>query len=173
MAAHHPSPRPAPNVLFLLAGLILIIAGVALMAFGALTAFQAIPRGDLRLGAVPDARGDLAPVINGFTVVIAGCTTLTAGRYLWRGARRRGLRDRLGRLLVISGYLVVTVALYVLTRYLLRALATDDADASVRIVLNGLVVCALIAVPGSLLAVPGFRMAREEPLMRAEARARF
>jgi hypothetical protein len=48
------------------------------------------------LGAAPDPRGDLQPLVNAFTAVVIGGTVLTTGRYLWRHqlpaqpAQRRG-----------------------------------------------------------------------------------
>jgi hypothetical protein len=113
------------------------------------------------------ARRDLEPMVNGFAVVIIGCAVMTAGRYLWRGARRRGWRDRLGGSLIIAGYLVVATALCVLTRFVLAALAVDDAEESGRVLLRRLIAYLAITVPGVVLTLPGFRLAREEPPMTA------
>jgi hypothetical protein len=169
--------RHRPNVLFLLSGLLLIIVGVGMMVFGFLFAVLAVlavsnvgPQLS-DLGAGPDARSDLEPMMNGFVVAVVGCTVLTVGRYLWRGARRRGWRDRVGRSLIIAGYLVITAALYVLTRFVLEALAADDPGESGQIVFSGLLVCAAIMLPGVLLALPGFRLAKEKPLMKVEVKA--
>ncbi|WP_433467395.1 hypothetical protein [Spirillospora sp. CA-128828] len=168
---HRPAARPAsvrPNVLFLLAGLILILAGLAAMLGGLLYGAQAILGADLRPGDLGDAGDDLEPLVNGFTVVIVGCTVMTIGRYLWRGARRRGARDRLGRLLIILGYLVICAAMVIMMRFILSALDTGDLGEGEKILFRGLIVCAVVAVPGLLLALPGLRMAREQALMQGE-----
>lgn len=170
-----PAPaRPAPNVLFLLVGLILIIAGVAVMVYGVLAAVSAIPTdgpnmNDLGIG--PQARRDMEPFVNGFAAVIVGCTVMTIGRYIWRGARRRGWRDRLGRLLVIVGYLIVGTALITLTQAIIAAFSTGGADASQQAVIRGLITCVAIAIPGVVIASIGFRLAKEKPLMTAEVKA--
>lgn len=163
-----------PNVVLWLLGAVLIIIGVVLTLLGLIWAFQAMPDAGPQLSdldAGPDARRDLAPMADGFSVVVAGCTVLTVGRYLWRGARRRGWRDRLGRLMLIIGYVLVATALIVLTRFALAALGNGDPDESTRIILTGLIACAAIATPGVLLAMPGMRLANEQPLMNAEASA--
>lgn len=171
MALQETPARHRPNVLFWLSGLPLILGGAGIMLFGLLTAVSAVPRDAPQLsdlGLRPDARGAFEPIVDGFAVFIIGCTVLTVGRYLWRAARRRGWRDRLGRLLIIVGYLVVTVALLVFTRFILEAFGANDMDGTGRTLLQGLIICAAIAVPGVLITVPGFRLAREVPLMEAD-----
>jgi hypothetical protein len=108
-------------------------------------------------------------LVDGFAVFVIGCTVMTVGRYLWRGARRRGWRDRLGRLLIIVGYLGIGVALVILTRFVLEAMGNDSGGTD--IIVRGLIIIVAIAVPGALLALPGFRLAKEEPLMEAEVKA--
>jgi hypothetical protein len=157
----------------LLSGLLLVVIGILAMigglALAALTFVGTSAPQLTDLGSGPDAAADLGPLVNGFAVVIVGCTVMTVGRYLWRGARRRGRRDRLGRLLIIAGYLDVGVALVVLTRFILAAMG-DDSDGT-DIIIRGLLTCLAIALPGVLLALPGFRLAKEKPLMEAEVKA--
>ncbi|MEU9839336.1 hypothetical protein AB0C69_08970 [Actinomadura sp. NPDC048032] len=173
MTQYHRPGVHRPNVLFLLLGLLLIVVGAAAMVLGFLYDVQSILGADLGpdLGSegLSGAGPAMEPLVNGFTVVIVGTTVLTIGRYLWRGARRRGARDRIGRLLIILGHLVVCAALVAFTRFLLSALDTGDPGEGEKIVFRGLVVCAAVCVPGLLLALPGLRMARERPLMEAEA----
>ncbi|SNR51792.1 hypothetical protein [Actinomadura mexicana] len=161
-----------PNVLLLLLGLLLIVIGAAAMLLGFLYGVQAVLGtglgSDLGSADLSDAGGDLEPLVDGFTVVIVGCTVLTIGRYLWRGARRRGARDRIGRLLIILGYLVVCAALVIFTRFVLSALDAGDPGEGEKILFRGLIACAAVCVPGLLLALPGLRMAKERPLMEAE-----
>ena len=63
--------------------------------------------------------------------------------------------------------------LVVFNRSILAALGTEDADSSTQVVLHGLVVCLLISLPGVVLAMIGFRLANEKPLMTTEVKADF
>jgi hypothetical protein len=165
--------RHRANPLMLLPGLLLVVVGVLVMiggiAFAALTLLGVDAPSVADLGSPSDAAEQLGPFIDGFAVVVIGCTVLTVGRYLWRGARTRGWRDRVGRLLIIVGYLFVGAALVVLTRFIREAMA-DGADGT-DIIVRGLITCLLIALPGVALAMPGLRMAKEEALMSAGVKA--
>ena len=90
-------------------GLLLIIVGFVVMLGGVAWAFLSIVGVDVpqldEARSGPNAVRDFGPFLDGFAVIVIGFTGLTVGRYLWRGARRRGWRDRLGRLLIIVGYL--------------------------------------------------------------------
>jgi len=112
----------------------------------------------------------MAPIVNGFAVVIVGCTVLTIGRYLWRGARRRGWRDRIGRLLSIAGYLETGMALFVLTRFILAAFRAGESN-SHSVFIHGLLVSLGLSAPGVAMALVGLRMAKEEVLMTADVNA--
>ncbi|MFC4910131.1 hypothetical protein [Actinomadura gamaensis] len=179
MSYYHREAAPAghrPNPLLLISGLVLILAGTGIMLIGLLTALRTFTQAGLHqgdLGSGPHARHDLEPLVDGFTALVIGCTIMTAGRYLWRGARRRGWRDRLGRLMVIFGYADVAVALYVLSRFILRALDQGGQETSGQTVIHGLIACALVALPGVVLALPGLRMAKEDPLMKASVKAKL
>lgn len=165
--------RHRANPLMLVPGLLLIIIGALVMVGG--LAWAAQPFVGARapqlsdLGSGPDAAGELKPLADGFAVFVIGCTVMTVGRYLWRGARRRGWRDRLGRLLIILGYLDIGVALVILTRFILEAMG--DGSGGTGIIVRGLITVLAISVPGALLALPGFRLAKEVPLMEAEVKA--
>ncbi len=112
--------RPRANPLMVVSGLLLIIIGTMAMIGGLAWAAAAIvgaPAPQLNdLGSGPEP-GALRPLADGFAVSVIGCTVMTVGRYLWRGARRRGWRDRLGRLLIIVAYLDIGVALVILILY--------------------------------------------------------
>ena len=169
-------PRHRVNPLMLLPGILLVILGVVVMlgglAWAALTVLDLAGRTPelSDLGAAPDAQGDIGPVLDGFAVFAVGTTVMTIGRYLWRGARRRGWRDRLGRLLLVIACLTVGIGMVVLTRFILAAMGEFDGSATI---LRGLLTFALISIPGSLLGVVGLRLANEEVLMSASAKAKF
>src|SRR5262245_42053981 len=93
--------RHRANPLMLIPGLLLITVGLVVMVGGFAWAVMTMLALSERtpqlsdLGTGPHAREDLGPAVNGFAVFVVGTTVLTIGRYLWRGARRRGWRDRL------------------------------------------------------------------------------
>jgi hypothetical protein len=174
-----PTQRPVTirhraNPLFLVPGLLLVVIGLVVMVAGfgymvlAVTGVQAPQLEDL--GRPPDGAEIARPLMDGFAVFAIGCTVMTIGRYLWRGSRRRGWRDRLGRFLIIVGYLDICAAFVVLTRFVIEA-ATDFDGTDV--IVRGLLTCLAILVPGAALTSAGFRLAKEEALMTAEANASF
>jgi hypothetical protein len=56
-------------------------------------------------------RGDgLAAMVGAASLVVWGIVVFTLGRYLWRAAGRRGWRDRLGRVLITAGHVLVGLA---------------------------------------------------------------
>jgi hypothetical protein len=154
-----------PGMLFIVAGTAVMLAGVA-MAFLTIVGADLPQLDDVRTGAA-EAAGHFGPMFDGFAAIVIGFTGLTIGRYLWRGARRRGWRDRLGRFLIIVGYIAVAVAFVVLTRYIIDAMGDPEGRT---IVVRGLLVFLAIALPAVLLMLPGFRLAREVALMKAEAK---
>ncbi|MGX9887316.1 hypothetical protein [Streptomyces sp. NPDC002276] len=162
--------RNPPNVLFSFAGAVVFVAGLGLMVFGLVEVVRGFADTDaihqLNGGSGPDYRQDqLKPIINGMSALFVGGTVLTVGRYLWRGARRRGWRDRLGRLLIIIGYLVIGVALYVGTRFMVAMAGANSGDEAQQISTNYLIAVGAIGFPGALLVFLGLRLAREVPLM--------
>jgi len=100
------SVRHRPNVLFNLIGVLLIVGGIGITIYGIAYGVQ-IMRG------FDPFRGDSPPVkiADGMALAFWGIIIFTMGRYFWRGARKRGLRDRFGRFLIISGYALLGVAL--------------------------------------------------------------
>jgi hypothetical protein len=143
-----------------------ILVGIAMTVLGVIYAVAGMPTD---IGELRGARRDMESMVNGGAVAIAGLTVMTIGRYIWRGARRRGWRDRLGRLLIIVGYLLVGGALVVLTRFVLQAFGSDGD--STPTVMTGFVITALIALVGTMLILPGLRMTNEKVLMTASASA--
>jgi hypothetical protein len=160
--------RPRPNVLFWLFGLILILVGVATTVVGLIYAVAGMPND---IGDLQGARRDMEPLVNGGAAAMAGLTVMTIGRYWWRGARRRGWRDRLGRLLITIGYLIIGTALVVLTRFVLEAFGSSGDSSGT--ILTGLVVTTVLAIVGTTFVIPGLRMTKEQVLMTASASGSF
>jgi hypothetical protein len=160
-----------PGLLLIIVGIVVMVAGFAWAALGVLGIDSPQPED---LGRGPNAGGFVEPLMSGFAVFTIGCTVMTIGRYLWRGARRRGWRDRLGRFLIILGYLDICAAFVVLTQFIIAAATDFDGnDAGTNVIVRGLLICLAILVPGALLTGSGFRLAKEQPLMTAEVKATF
>lgn len=157
------SVRHRPNVLFNLIGMLLIVGGVGLTIFGIAHIFE-IMRG------FDPFRGDSPPVktADGAALAFWGIIAFTIGRYFWRGARKRGWRDRLGRLLIIGGYVLLGVALDagVHSAVDLWSARTEASGGSA--VVRTLIMFALWALPAAIVAGIGFKLAKEEPLATAE-----
>lgn len=100
-----------------------------------------------------------------------GIIVLTIGRYFWRGARKRGLRDRVGRLLIIAGYLLLGVALDRGAHSVVGLWAEASVDGGHSAAVSSIITFALWAVPAPILAAIGFKLANEKALATAEAKA--
>ena len=100
-----PPQRPRPNVLFWLVGAFVMGGGVLAIIGGVEEVGKAADRPDqfevTGATATADAVG----------IVIWGVVVLTIGAYVWRGARRRGWHDRVGRVVIIGGYLLLGIAM--------------------------------------------------------------
>ncbi|HWD83621.1 MAG TPA: hypothetical protein VG497_32200 [Kribbella sp.] len=155
--------RHRPNVLFNLVGVVLIVAGIGLTIYGLVAAVGV-------LQAFDPLHGDGPPlgIVDGLTTVFWGIIVFTIGRYFWRGARRRGARDRFGRLLIIAGYLLLGVGLDA-GMHAASGLWTEGGDGG-PVLVRTLVTIAAWALPGSLLAGIGFKLANEKALAKAEAK---
>lgn len=159
----NPPARPRPNVLFNLIGVLLIVGGIALLVYGLLSAFQAIQGFNGFRDAGPPVR-----IADYTAAAFWGVITLTIGRYFWRGARKRGARDRFGRLLIICGYLLLGVAL---DRGVHTAVGLMSASSEASVETGGLTILLAVllwAVPAAVLAMIGFKLAGEKPLAKAE-----
>ncbi|MEI8410213.1 MULTISPECIES: hypothetical protein [unclassified Kribbella] len=160
--------RHRPNVLFNLVGVLLIVAGCGLTIYGLATAVEIVRGFD-------PFRGDGPPVAvaDGMALAFWGIIVFTIGRYFWRGARKRGGRDRFGRLLIIVGYLLLGVGLDG-GLHAAAGLMSASSEATARsAVIEALITTFVWGVPGSILAAIGFRLADEKALAKASVRAEF
>ncbi|TCC32839.1 hypothetical protein [Kribbella speibonae] len=101
-----PDPAPSPaNPIFRVLGLAVMVLGLinTIRGVGAVLATMDLPDPY----SVPGARA----IADAAGAVVWGAMILTIGAYIWRGAKRRGARDRGGRLLIVAGYVLVAVAL--------------------------------------------------------------
>jgi hypothetical protein len=120
------SNRLSPNPLLSAAGLVGILGGIGLVVLGIVAMVEAL----LDPGAPPAEGGE--EFADGGSQFFWGMVVMTIGRYLWRGARRRGVKDRVGRLLIIGGYVLIGVALSAGTHGLVGLMHTDQVQATVR-----------------------------------------
>jgi hypothetical protein len=161
-AADQPPIRP--NVLFWLVGSITALVGVVMLIGGALAVADVQ---DPFHGAGPEQSADAA------SLFAWGAVVLVNGVYVWRGARRRGLRDRVGRLFIIVGYVVLGIALSRSIHSSVDLWATTSEEAA-RDVLNRTMLTFLgWGVPAAVLVKLGTVLAREKVLMTAEANAHY
>jgi len=90
--------------------------------------------------------------------------------YFWRGARKRGLRDRFGRLLIISGYTLLGIALDtgVHSAVGLWSARTEESLQSTGV--HALLTFALWGIPAAILGGTGLKLASEKALATAEVK---
>lgn len=158
--------RHRPNVLFNLIGVLLIVGGIGLTIYGLAYAFQLI-RGFGEFG------GDGPPVkiADGMASAFWGIIVFTVGRYFWRGARKRGLGDRFGRFLIIGGYVLVGVALDTGVHSAVRLWRAQTEEAIQSVGVHTLLTFLLWGIPGTILAMIGFKLANEKALATATMKA--
>ncbi|MFF0264382.1 hypothetical protein [Kribbella sp. NPDC004536] len=156
--------RHRPNILFNLVGVVLIVAGAVLAIYGLVAAVGVLRSFD-------PLHGDGPPlgITDGLTTAFWGIIVFTIGRYFWRGARKRGARDRFGRLLIIAGYLLLGVGLDT-GLHAASGLWTEGGGNGGPVLVKTLVTIAVWGLPGSLLAAIGFKLANEKALAKAEVK---
>ncbi len=96
---------------------------------------------------------------------------LVSGCYIWRAGRRRGWRDRLGRVLLVLGYCIIAVAVSQ-TVHIVAELWRAGADISDTATFAPLVAFLVIGGPGALVAEIGRRMSDETFLLSASFEVR-
>jgi hypothetical protein len=107
-------------------------------------------------------------IADGVALAFWGIIVLTIGRYFWRGALKRGLRDRAGRLLIISGYVLLGVALDTDVHSAVGIWSTRTAESLQSAGVHTLLMVALWGIPAAILAKIGFKLASEKALATAE-----
>jgi hypothetical protein len=120
-------------------------------------------------------RGDGPPVkiADGAALAFWGIIVFTIGRYFWRGARKRGLRDRFGRLLIISGYVLLGVGLDTGVHSAVGLWSTRTEESMQSVGVHTLLTVALWGIPAAILAAIGFKLASEKALATAKVKVDF
>jgi hypothetical protein len=160
------SVRHRPNVLFNLIGVLLIVGGIALTIVGIAYVFQI-------MGGFDPFKGDGPPVktADGAALAFWGIIVFTIGRYFWRGARKRGLRDRFGRLLIISGYVLLGLALDAGVHSAVGLWSTQTEQSMQSVGVRTVLTVALWGIPAAILGAIGFKLANEKALATADVKA--
>ncbi len=153
-----------PNILFNLAGLVLIVAGIGLTIYGLVAAV-----GVVRSFNAFNADGTPVRVADDMALAFWGIIVFTIGRYLWRGARKRGAADRFGRLLLIVAYVMLGIGLDGAI-HAATGIWTQSSDSGNEAMIRTLVTMAVWGLPASLLAWFGTKLANEKILATAEVK---
>ncbi|CUR55842.1 membrane hypothetical protein [metagenome] len=150
-----------PNVLFWLVGAAVALVGLAVIAQGvrAVSELDSGPQGFTREGALET--GDAV------STVTWGVVILVNGVYIWRGARRRGARDRLGRLLILGGYLLLGVALSGAVHEGTMPLSASEVQTDDNSTNSAMLPYLAWGVPAAFLVWVGVKLAHERILMTA------
>lgn len=107
------------------------------------------------------------------SLVTWGAAVLVNGVYVWRGARWRGLRDRLGRLLIIVGYGILGVALNKCIHSAVKLWTTTSEQASNDVLTRTMLTFLVWGAPAALLVWLGTKLALEKVLMTVEVNAHY
>jgi len=157
------SPRRSPpNVAFWMVGGLVVLVGLAIAASGVGRVIE------LEGLNGPFAGGSSESLADAVSIVIWGAIILVNGVYLWRAARRRGWRDRLGRVLIIGGYLLLGVAI---TKTIHIALMLSEPRAGGQA--DGILDTAFLTylaygIPAAFVVFVGTKLANEKILMTSE-----
>lgn len=157
-----------PNLLLNVIGVLLIVGGIGMTLYGLLWALRVMQ--DFN-----PFQGDGPPfgIADGMAVAFWGIIVFTIGRYAWRGARKRGARDRVGRLLLVGGYVLLGVALDQGVHAGVRLWAARTSSGMETAVWQAILTFGMWAIPATVLAAIGVKMASERYLATASASASF
>lgn len=149
-----------PNVIFWFVGSVTALVGLFMLVAGGVAVADVA---DPFNGAGPQ---DMA---NAASLCTWGAVVLVNGVYIWRGARRRGLRDRIGRLLIIVGYAVLGIAMSRSIHISTELWATTTQDTSNDVLNRSMAAFLGWGVPAAALVWLGAKIAREKILLTAQA----
>jgi hypothetical protein len=151
-----------PNVIFWFVGSLTFLVGLVLLVAGAVAVADVE---DTFHGTGPEETAD------GASLFTWGAVVLVNGAYVWRGARRRGFRDRFGRLLIIVGYVVLGVAMSSSLHNSVELWGTTTEEAGSDVLNRTMLGFLGWGVPAACLVALGCRIAPEKVLLTAQASA--
>jgi hypothetical protein len=162
-----PPERHRPNVAFWVLGVLAILGGLALIVVGALAVADAAQKPNAFKPAGAEAQAD------GASTFVWGVMVLTCGAYVVRGARRRGARDRWGRVQIVLGYLVLGLALSLAIHRAVDLWDANTEDEHRNVMLQTMGWFLLFGIPGAWLIHRGVENADEEVITTAGMNADF
>lgn len=153
-----------PNVIFWFVGSITALVGMFMLVAGGLAVTD-----------VEDPFNGTGPedTANAASLFTWGAVVLVNGVYIWRGARRRGLHDRLGRLLIIVGYALLGIAMSRSIHISTELWATTTQDTSNDVLNRSMVAFLGWGVPAAALVWLGAKIAPEKILLTAQASTNY
>lgn len=145
-------------------GSIAVLVGLGMLVGGALAVVNVE---DEFHGTGPQDTADAA------SIVTWGAIVLVTGVYVWRGARRRGLHDRLGRLLIVVGYALLGIAMSRSLHVSVELWGTTTPEASNDVLDQTMLVFLGWGVPAAILVRLGTWIAPEKIFLTAQVEASY
>jgi Ca2+/Na+ antiporter len=150
-------------------GFVVIVAGIGLIVVGVTDVVTITQRYSNPL------RGNgPAAIAGGAATVFWGMFVLTMGRVVWRGARKRGAKDRFGRVLMIVAMAIMGFAVQMLVLGFSELMHTTTEGQARTTLILAYVPYLLLGIPAAIIGSIGGKMANEtEELISVSAKAEF
>lgn len=161
-----PAPH-RPNVAFWFVGALVVGVGLFVVIAGAMAVADA---SDSPVAFGVEGAEALADATSTFTW---GVVIVTNGAYVWRGAWPRGARDRIGRVVIIVGYLLIGVAMSEAIHTGVDLWAAEQPGEHQDVLVEAIVNFIAWGVPGALLVYLGTRLAGEDVILTTGVSADF
>jgi hypothetical protein len=154
--------RTRPNVLAWAFGAIVIAAGIFIGVLGVLDVIDVQGRANVF------SRRNSQAMADAVSLVIWGIMIFTIGSYIWRAARRRGWKDRLGRILISIGYLVIGYGMSNAVHAVMKLSQVSSEEGVQRVALDAGLYFLGFGFIGALLVWIGVKMADEIIITKVE-----
>lgn len=166
MVDYYGLSRTRPNVLAWALGAIVIAAGIFIGVLGVLDVVDVMGRDNAF------SRRNSRALADAESLVIWGVVIFTIGCYIFRAARRRGWKDRSGRILISIGYLVIAFGMSKATHAAVKMWHVSSEKGMQRVALEAGQYFLGFGFIGALLVWIGVKMADEIIILRAEGHVR-
>jgi hypothetical protein len=159
--------RTRPNVLAWALGVIVIAAGIFIGVLGVLDVIDVSGRANVF------SRRNSQAMADAVSWFIWGVIIFTIGCYIFRAARRRGWKDRLGRILISIGYLVLGFGMSKAVHAWVKIWQVSSEKGVQRVALEAGLYLLGYGFVGALLVWIGVKMADEVIILTASAWGSF
>lgn len=158
-----------PNALFYLIGFVVIMVGIGLVVIGVTDMMTTVQRYESPL------RGDGPAAFTSAAALVSwGAFVITMGRIMWRGARRRGVKDRVGRLLCLISLALVGLAIQALLAGVPEFLRSTTAGEARSNLIQAHIPYVALMIPAMIIGLVGSKMAKEtKPLITVSTGVNF